>query len=85
MDQYDFETDNGIRTRKFGFAVDAYVTYGRDAQQYGTKDLKRLADGSAPRIPSMMVSPFRRNDKGSARVAVLQDGLLPRDINLNLR
>lgn len=83
MDQYDFETDNGIRTRKFGFAWDAYVTYGRDAQTYGTKDSENVSipgstqtsfyDGSS--ISSELTSGLR----GSRS---FRTGFLPKDINL---
>ncbi|WP_040507326.1 TonB-dependent receptor plug domain-containing protein [Gluconobacter morbifer] len=83
MDQYDFETDNGIRTHKFGFAWDAYVTYGRDAQKYGTKDSENVSlpgstqtsfyDGSS--IASELTSGIR----GSRS---FHTGLLPRPIDL---
>ncbi|NHN86807.1 TonB-dependent receptor plug domain-containing protein [Acetobacter musti] len=83
MDQYDFETDNGIRTHKFGFAWDAYVTYGRDAQKYGTKDSENMSfpdstqtsfyDGSS--ISSELTAGLR----GSRS---FHTSVLPRDINL---
>ncbi|GBQ27375.1 outer membrane siderophore receptor [Gluconacetobacter azotocaptans DSM 13594] len=47
MDQYDFETDNGIKAHKFGFAWDAYVNYGRDDQAYSTIHSNNLSLGSA--------------------------------------
>ncbi|MFT9360195.1 TonB-dependent receptor plug domain-containing protein [Acetobacter okinawensis] len=43
MDQYDFETDNGIKARKFGFAWDAYITYARDKQNYRTMDSENVS------------------------------------------
>ncbi|MBF0885835.1 TonB-dependent receptor domain-containing protein [Gluconobacter sphaericus] len=47
MDQYDFETDNGIKAHKFGFAWDAYVNYGRDDQAYSTLDSNNISLGDA--------------------------------------
>ncbi|OUJ06334.1 TonB-dependent siderophore receptor [Acetobacter malorum] len=43
MDQLDFETDNGIKARKFGFAWDAYVTYARDKQNYSTTNSENVS------------------------------------------
>ncbi|MFT8419296.1 MAG: TonB-dependent receptor [Acetobacter sp.] len=43
MDQYDFETDNGIKTHQFGFAWDAYLTYARDKQNYSTTHSENMA------------------------------------------
>ncbi|MFT8712032.1 TonB-dependent receptor plug domain-containing protein [Komagataeibacter rhaeticus] len=83
MDQYDFETDNGIRTRKFGFAWDAYVTYGRDAQQYGTKDSENVS------IPGSTQTSFYDGSSISSELTTglrgsrsFRTGFLPRDINL---
>ncbi|WP_408736615.1 TonB-dependent receptor plug domain-containing protein [Acetobacter sicerae] len=83
MDQYDFETDNGIRTHQFGFAWDAYITYGRDKQDYGTKDSENMSfpdstqtsfyDGAS--IASEMTAGLR----GSRS---FHTDLLPKDINL---
>ncbi|KXV48898.1 hypothetical protein AD945_06060 [Gluconobacter albidus] len=83
MDQYDFETDNGIRAHKFGFAWDAYVTFGRDAQKYGTKDSENVSipdstqtsfyDGAS--IATELTSGIR----GSRS---FQTGFLPRPVDL---
>ncbi|MFT8717745.1 TonB-dependent receptor plug domain-containing protein [Acetobacter sp.] len=83
MDQYDFETDNGIRARKFGFAWDAYITYARDKQDYGTKDSENVSipdstqtsfyDGAS--IASEMTAGLR----GSRS---FRTSFLPREINL---
>ncbi|CEF42524.1 putative TonB-dependent receptor [Acetobacter senegalensis] len=43
MDQLDFETDNGIKARKFGFAWDAYITYARDKQDYRTTNSENVS------------------------------------------
>ncbi|ANQ41916.1 TonB-dependent outer membrane receptor [Gluconobacter thailandicus F149-1 = NBRC 100600] len=45
MDQYDFETDNGIKAHKFGFSWDAYVNFGRDDQSYSTVGSNNLSLG----------------------------------------
>ena len=83
MDQYDFETDNGIRAHKFGFAWDAYVTFGRDEQKYGTKDSENVSipdstqtsfyDGAS--IATELTSGIR----GSRS---FQTGFLPRPVDL---
>nr|WP_187294219.1 TonB-dependent receptor [Komagataeibacter xylinus] len=90
MDQYDFETDNGIRARKFGFAWDAYVTYGRDQQKYGTKDSENAttaSDGSYVYDPTQ--TSFYDGESISSELTTglrgsrsFHTGLLPRDINL---
>lgn len=83
MNQYDFETDNGIRTRKFGFAWDAYVTYGRDAQQYGTKDSENVS------IPGSTQTSFMDGSSISSELTAglrgsrsFHTSFLPRAINL---
>lgn len=43
MDQIDFETDNGVKWRQFGFAWDAYITYARDKQSYSTTDSENVS------------------------------------------
>ncbi|OUJ15978.1 TonB-dependent siderophore receptor [Acetobacter sp. DsW_063] len=50
MDQYDFETDNGIKAHALGFSWDAYVNYGRDDQAYSTIHSNNVSLGdSSPR------------------------------------
>lgn len=46
MDQYDFETDNGIKAHALGFAWDAYVNYGRDDQTYSTIHSNNISLGN---------------------------------------
>ncbi|WP_332828543.1 TonB-dependent receptor domain-containing protein [Novacetimonas sp. GS1] len=90
MDQYDFETDNGIRTRKFGFAWDAYVTFGRDQQTYGTKDSENasLTSGGAYAYDPTQTSFYDGKSISTELTTGLRGsrsfhtGLLPRDINL---
>ncbi|PYD48551.1 TonB-dependent receptor plug domain-containing protein [Novacetimonas pomaceti] len=89
MDQYDFETDNGIRARKLGFAWDAYVTYGRDEQTYGTKDSENASlTGDAYTYNPTQTSFYDGKSISSELTAGLKGsrsfhtGLLPRDINL---
>lgn len=90
MDQYDFETDNGIRTRKFGFAWDAYVTFGRDQQTYGTKDSENasLTSGGAYAYDPTQTSFYDGKSISTELTTGLRGsrsfhtGLLPRGINL---
>ncbi|NHN89254.1 TonB-dependent receptor plug domain-containing protein [Acetobacter conturbans] len=83
MDQYDFQTDNGIRTHKFGFAWDAYVTYGRDQQKYGTKDSENVSIPGSTQTSfydgSSIASELTAGLRGSRS---FRTSLLPREINL---
>ncbi|KPH87899.1 membrane protein [Komagataeibacter intermedius AF2] len=83
MDQYDFETDNGIKARKFGFAWDAYVTYGRDDQAYSTIHSDNVSLGNASPTDfydgKAITSELTAGLRGSRS---FDTGFLPKPLNL---
>ncbi|WP_408906106.1 TonB-dependent receptor plug domain-containing protein [Nguyenibacter vanlangensis] len=83
MDQYDFETDNGIKAEKFGFAWDLYANYGRDDQAYSTVHSNNITLGDASprdfRDGSAITGQFSTGLRGSR---LFHTALLPRPVAL---
>jgi len=83
LDQYDFETDNGIKARALGFSWDGYVNFGRDDQATSTMHSDNLSLGDMDQRDfydgKTIVSELSAGLRGSR---LFHTAFLPRPISL---